>query len=158
MWESRFNSQSKKGQVSQHCTTHERCQQDGPVRERLFGQVRQDNLRSHAAKDKAHGQAEQNQPVFREQCRVRGVEPQPARPGEDDDGSPLEEDWQDGEVLATTRNGNVIHARRQVRDQERADQDGHPEVTEAVILKQPVVAGRVFELHLPDPRTIVTRN
>lgn len=58
-------------QVREHGAADERRQHDGPVREGLAREMREDDLGRHAAEDKRHGEAEQHEPLLAQQRGVR---------------------------------------------------------------------------------------
>lgn len=53
--------------IHQQCASNHRHKHDGPIREGLVGEVRQDDLRCHASKYQRHGQAVQDEMVVFQQ-------------------------------------------------------------------------------------------
>lgn len=114
-------------QVSEDSAANEREQHDGPVREGLARQVREDHLGGHAAEDEAHGQAEQHEMIFLAQGREGAVEPEADGEEVDCEGCPLKEDGRQRKVLSVARLDHVFDASWDV-DKQPADDDQYPHI------------------------------
>ena len=99
-----------------------------------------DDFRRHAAEDKRHGQTEEDESVIAEERRVRGVEPCANGKGVDCHWGPFEEDGGDGKVLPPAGLDDVADAGGHVRDEEREEEDGDPDVEEGVLAEDVGVA------------------
>lgn len=104
---------------------------DGPVGERLVGQVRKDDLGRHASEDEGHRQAVEYQVVVLEDERIGRAEPGDGRHAEDDQRSPFQEDREDWKVLGPSCACDIDEATRHVGDKEGEQYHGYPDVSEA---------------------------
>ena len=116
------------GQVAQDGAADERDQHDGPVGERLPGEMGEDDFGCHAAEDEGHGQAEEDQSVLAHQGRVGGVEPRADGRGVDGDGRPFQEDGGHGKAVRAAGLDDVVDASGQVGDEEGAEDERDPEI------------------------------
>lgn len=130
--------------VAEDGAAHERNQHDGPVREGLARQVREDHLCGHAPEDEGHGQAEEDEVVLAHERRVGRVQPGADGEGVDGHGDPFKEDGEDGESVATAGLDHVEHAEGHVTKDERADDDEDPDVADRVVADELVVAEEVL--------------
>lgn len=108
---------------------------DGPVREGLAREVREDDLGGHATEDEGHGQAVEHEVVVLEDEGIWRAEPGDGGSAENDDRCPLPEDWQDGEVLGAAGASNVDDAGGEVSDEECGKDQRDPEVSETHVTK-----------------------
>lgn len=113
--------------VDQQCAANHGHQHDCPVGERLAGEMREDNLRGHAAKDQGHGQAVQDEMVVFEEMRVRRAEPCHGARDKHDQRGPLVDQRQHGLVPRAPGLRDVDYAGRQMRDEEGQEDDRDPE-------------------------------
>lgn len=111
---------------NQRSSNHGR-QHDGPVGERLMGEMGQDNLGRHSSKDQRHGQAVENQVVILEELRVWRSQPSHGADNEDNQGRPFLDQWKHGLVPGSACTRNVEDAFREVRNEEGEEKDWHPE-------------------------------
>lgn len=132
----RHGREAEARKIAENSSADQRPQHDGPVREGLAGEMGEDHLGGHPAKDEAHDDAEQDQVVVRADGRVRAECPGANAEREDGHGRPLEEDRQDGLVARLPRLDDIVDAKRNVPNEKRAGDEGDPDVAEAEISKE----------------------
>lgn len=149
--------QSKPRQVPEERTADKWCEHHRPVRERLASQVRQDHLGCQAAKDKRHGQAEQDQVVVCHQGAVRREHPGSHSKRKDGHWRPFSKDRRYGKALLLPGQGDIVQAEGDVADQQGRDDQANPDISErrlAKHLRQPrqAVAQSIGKRQSPDMR------
>lgn len=137
---------SKAGKVSDEGTSHQRPEHDSPEGEGLLGEMSENHLGGHAAKDEAHANTEEHQVVLGHQCRVWAIEPGTNAEGKNDDRSPLEEDRKKRLVARQASIDDIDDAERNV-EEHGANQEVDPNVLERgvaqVLFGQPEEAEQV---------------
>ena len=136
----RYSREPEAREITQDGAADEGDQHDGPVREGLAREVREDHLGRHAPEDEGHSQAEEDEVVLAHQGRVRRVQPRADGERVDGHGDPLEEDGEHGEVVAPARLDDVEHAEGDVSEDEGSDDDEDPDVADRVVTHEVVVA------------------
>lgn len=134
--------QSQARQIAEKDAADERGEHDGPVGEGLARQVGEDDLGGQSAKDKGHGQAEEDEVVLLHEGAVWGVDPGADTQGEDGHGRPLGEDGQHGQTLLAASAGDVVEAEGNVADEEGQQDQADPYVAEGGLAKHGSEAGQ----------------
>ena len=75
-----------------------------------MGQVGQNDLCSHPAKNETHGQAKEDKSVLFQQSSMRRIQPESARERENYHWRPFQENWENRELLTTAGNNDIINA------------------------------------------------
>ena len=128
----RNSRESEVREVSKDGTSDQRPEHDSPEGEGLLGEMSEDHLGGHAAKDEAHGHTEKYQVVFGHQCRVGAEEPGADAEGKGDNRGPLEEDGEKRLVARQAGIDDVDDAERNV-EEHGANEAVDPNVLEGLV-------------------------
>lgn len=131
------------GQVGDDSAADQWEKHDGPVREGLARQVREDHLGSHTTEDEAHGKAEEHKVVLPAQGREGAIEPEADREEVDCEGRPLEKNRRQGQVLSAACLDYMLDTPWDVHEKSR-DDDQDPNVAHGKIAKLVGVAESVL--------------
>lgn len=142
----RDSRKSETREVSDEGTSDQRPEHDSPVGEGLLGEMSENHLGGHAAKDEAHGNTEKHQVVLVHQCRVWAIEPGANAEGKNDHRGPLEEDRKKRLVARQAGIDDVDDAEWNV-DEHGANEEVDPNVLEGgvaqILFVQPEEAEQV---------------
>lgn len=135
--------------VGEARTSDERHKHDGPVRERLLGQVSKNHLGSEATKDEGHGQAEENEVVLGAKGRVRRVDPCANSEGEHCHRRPLQKDGSHRLATRATGLDDMKDAEGDMGREQGEDNHADPDVTDGGLAQQVSKAEHVLLVTLP---------